>query len=299
LKWSKEGKYKDIFHHTTFVAATNRDLTGAAWLNNTTAALDRLSLPWQRLNGPDHAKELHPTLTGALADNFEGYQNSQAGWADANKAMAQLRDDCIEAGVSFVCGPAGTVTGLNLDSKGRIRSLQTLVQSTIEGEHFVLAAGAWASKLVNMYNSTISTAQVLAFLPLTDTEMNSLKDMPVYINFSSGWFVFPPHQETRTLKMAVHGWGYTRRPDTAEGPQSHHVESTPPLQARREKPRFVPRDGEERLRAGLREILPQLVDRPFERTALCWYTDTPTGDFIMDFHPDHPNLFIAGGGSGQ
>ena len=34
-------------------------------------------------------------------------------------------------------------------------------------------------------------------------------------------------------------------------------------------------------------------------TRLCFYTDTPTGDFLLTHHPDHPGLFLATGGSGH
>lgn len=130
--------------------------------------------------------------------------------------------------------------------------------------------------------------------------MERLRQLPIYINFATGWFNFPPHPDTKMLKIAVHGWGYTRSPDDAEkATMPHHDVSSPPLAAARARRNFAPEDGVARLRAGLREILPELADRPFDRLALCWYTDTPTGDFIIDYHPDHENLFVAGGGSGQ
>ncbi|KAK5202466.1 hypothetical protein LTR41_011788, partial [Exophiala xenobiotica] len=79
-----------------------------AWLNDVKAALSREKLPIKALETAAKAKKLNPTLSGDLADNFTGYQNRQAGWADASKAMIQLGGDCIEAGVSFICGAAGT-----------------------------------------------------------------------------------------------------------------------------------------------------------------------------------------------
>jgi sarcosine oxidase/L-pipecolate oxidase len=47
------------------------------------------------------------------------------------------------------------------------------------------------------------------------------------------------------------------------------------------------------------DLFPQLAPRGFEKVGICWYNDTPTGDFIFDYHPEHKNLFIATGGSGQ
>lgn len=299
LKWSREPRYKGIFYPATYILAMDKTKSGGAWLNDVKAALSREKLPIEALETAAKAKKLNPTLSGDLADNFTGYQNRQAGWADASKAMIQLRDDCIEAGVSFICGAAGTVRGFNADPKGRVRSIRSVANTTVNGDFFILAAGAWTSSLVPMYNSTLSTAQVLGYVHLSDEEMHTLKDLPIYTSFSTGWFNFPPHEDTRTLKMAVHGWGYTRKPNAGEISGDHVNDSAPVARPQRSRPDFVPKDGEERLRQGLREILPEFADRPFEKLAMCWYTDTPTGDFIMDLHPDYSNVFVATGGSGQ
>lgn len=46
-------------------------------------------------------------------------------------------------------------------------------------------------------------------------------------------------------------------------------------------------------------MIPSLSTRPFTKSKLCWYTDTPDGDFIITHHPSHPGLFLATGGSGH
>ena len=61
----------------------------------------------------------------------------------------------------------------------------------------------------------------------------------------------------------------------------------------------IPAEGEAELRLALREMLPALGDRPFESTRICWYTDTPTADFIVDYVPGRKGLFLATGGSGH
>jgi sarcosine oxidase/L-pipecolate oxidase len=45
--------------------------------------------------------------------------------------------------------------------------------------------------------------------------------------------------------------------------------------------------------------LPSLHNRPFSKTRLCWYSDTRTGDFLIDYHPHWQNLFVATGDSGH
>jgi sarcosine oxidase/L-pipecolate oxidase len=32
---------------------------------------------------------------------------------------------------------------------------------------------------------------------------------------------------------------------------------------------------------------------------MCWYCDTVTGDWLVDYHPDYANLFVATGCSGH
>lgn len=274
-KWSQMPKYRDIFRSAPILAAMNNK-SPKPWVEGVTTALSKHDLPFTRLPTADTARQAFPVLSGELASpGFSGYYNTQAGWADAQKAIAQLRDDCIEVGVSFTSGRGGTAMKFERSPSGEITAVHTATGSKIEGEHFVLAAGAWSSGLASMYNSTLSTAQVIAYLPLTEAEMEKYASLPIYANFSTGWFNFPPHEDTRMLKFAVHGWGYTRKPGPREPNAGKSNISLPPLRAAKARPNFAPPDGEDRLRQGLREILPELAERKFDRMAVCWYTDTP------------------------
>lgn len=300
LKWRDEPKYKGIFYPTDYVLASNDNTYGRTWIEKTTAALTSRQLPWTKLEDAAAARRKFPILTGELASpDFTGYHNQHGGWADAAKGISLLRDECLQLGVSFICGRAGTVVGFDTDSDKNIKAAKTLAGTTVTGDVFVLTAGAWATGLVPMYNSALSTAQVLGYIRLTPAEMQKYRDLPIYANFATGWFNFPPHEDTQMLKIAIHGWGYTRTPGSEDLDAVRSNTSAPPLPPRRQRANFAPEDGERRLREGLREMLPELADHPFERLALCWYTDSPTGDFIMDFHVDYKNLFVGSGCSGQ
>ncbi|KAJ5089152.1 hypothetical protein N7532_007836 [Penicillium argentinense] len=300
LKWRDTPKYKGIFYPAPYILVGKTSPYGQDWIAKTTSALNKKKLPWTKLKDAASAKEKFPVLSGELAKpGFFGYHNHQAGWADAAKAISQLRDDCLELGISFICGRQGTVNGFETDSNKTIKAVSTLHGSQVEGDHFILSTGAWCTGLVPMYNSALSTGQVIGYLRLTPEEMKKYQNLPIYANFSTGWFNFPPHEDTNMLKMAIHGWGYTRTPSQEDRTAIKSNPSAPPLIPPRERRNFVPADAETRLRDGLREILPEVADRPFERLAMCWYTDTPSGDFIMDYHPDYSNLFLGGGGSGQ
>lgn len=61
----------------------------------------------------------------------------------------------------------------------------------------------------------------------------------------------------------------------------------------------APLEGQQACRAALKQMLPEMGDRPFTKTRICWYCDTPDGDFLVDWHPKHKGLFLATGGSGH
>ncbi len=53
------------------------------------------------------------------------------------------------------------------------------------------------------------------------------------------------------------------------------------------------------LRAALRPVLPALSEAPVCETAVCLFTNTPDHDFIIDFHPRHPQVLISSPCSGH
>lgn len=299
--WSTSPEYRGIFFPSPFVLTTSTE-PGRVYIRKCIEGLDQLSLAYQSLENPDETRKHFPVLQGPPKEpGYYGYCNRQAGWADAGRAIAYLHNQCIERGISFISGSSGTVVDFVTDTdakSGKIQAVKTKSGHSVEGDLFVVATGAWTTGLLPTYNSMLATGQILGFLKLTEAEMQKYQDLPIYINFTSGWFCFPPHAATGYLKVAVHGWGYTNSA-ADEGKATGSLSSSPPLEPRSQRANFSPEDGVQRLRAGLEEILPELASRDFEKTAVCWYTDTPTGDFVVDYHSDHENLLLATGGSGQ
>lgn len=93
---------------------------------------------------------------------------------------------------------------------GRLTAATTLSGTSFHADLFVLATGAWTSNIANMFGSALATGQVLGFFKLTQAEMQSYRNLPIYQNVSTGWFCFSPHEETGYLKCAIHGKGHTR-----------------------------------------------------------------------------------------
>lgn len=170
----------------------------------------------------------------------------------------------------------------------------------------IVAAGAWSGALVDLRGRAEARGQVLAYVSVTEEERKRLKDMPVLLNLSTGMFAIPPvdntsaspaHPERRTanwaVKVARHAFGYAN--PTTVAPEGEDIVTS--LPAKKFSP--IPAEGEEACRSFLQKTIPWLGDRPFDSTRICWYTDTPTGNFLIDYHPEYEGLFLATGGSGH
>lgn len=300
--WNTHPDYANSFHRTPCVwtaqqsgPANSFQSGGSDFIRKTKDILTSMGQEWHGLENMQALKTKFPAVSGnPIGEGFEGFYNTSAGWADAGVAMAGLRDRAIRAGVNFVTGPHGQVTSLEKGPDGNITAVRTANGGMIRGDKFILATGAWTAGLIPSWNSMVATAQIVGFVRLTAEEIKRLKDLPIIFNLSTGFFSFPPHEESGYLKVACHSYGYT----LSSAVKGQNI-SSPPNPAVSARANFIPVEGRQRLLAGLQEILPQLVARGFEKTALCWYNETPTGDFIFAYHPEHKNLFIATGGTGQ
>ncbi|KAK1759678.1 FAD dependent oxidoreductase [Echria macrotheca] len=228
-----------------------------------------------------------------------GYFNGGSGWADAEASMAWLFDQVVATGrVVFVHGDVvslqshdNSVTGAKL-SDGRMFSADLVV----------LAAGAWTGGLIDLSGQVTATGQVLGYLDLTEAEQEQLGKMPVILNMSSGLFIIPPRN--RMLKIARHAYGYLNPTSLAPLASSTTTPSQPvsyPLTHLTDPSLSIPKEGADDLRRAIQEMvpLPGLAERPFTKTRICWYADTPTADFIVDYHPHWTGLFVATGDSGH
>lgn len=242
--------------------------------------------------------------TGGSSGSW-GYINKNSGWANASASMVWFLDLVRQTRrVEFVTGTVAslehdetTVTGAKL-TDGRVLSAELII----------VAAGAWTGSLIDLAGQSAATGQVMGYVNITETEQERLGNMPVMLNLSTGLFIIPPTD--RVLKVARHAYGYVNPValDTALlplSPQSTTSAPATPVSVPRthitDPALSIPAEGAEDLRRALREMIPwpELRDRPFSKTRLCWYSDTPTADFLIDYHPGWRGLFIATGDSGH
>ncbi|EED19521.1 fructosyl amino acid oxidasesarcosine oxidase, putative [Talaromyces stipitatus ATCC 10500] len=233
-----------------------------------------------------------------------GYFNRGSGWGDAEAGVRFAKKKLDE--MAKVVVRHGEVERLLFDetssssssaSQRRVtgailKDTANGTTSTITADLIILATGAATGRLVDLRGIVDATGQVLAYINITDEEQAQLAHMPTILSFSTGMFIIPPRNNL--LKIARHAYGYLNPSDVPVPGSSQTMRVSLPVH---DLP--IPAEGERACRQALREMLPAFAERPFARTRICWYSDTPTGDFLITYHPSHPNLFLATGGSGH
>jgi sarcosine oxidase len=103
-----------------------------------------------------------------------------------------------------------------------------------------------------------------------------------------------------------------RMPVWADITDQHSAYSIPDIENRgfklafdRHGPEFDPDTGDrvvhglDAAREFLAERFPALAGAPLVESRVCQYENTSSGDFLIDRHPDFPNVWLVGGGSGH
>jgi sarcosine oxidase / L-pipecolate oxidase len=242
--------------------------------------------------------------TGAPFGDW-GYLNKRSGWAHAEKSMSWLYARVVETGrVKFV---GGTVD--RLDVRGsKVTGAKLKDGTVLSADLVVVAAGAWTPSLVDLRGQAVATGQALAYTGINDKEQEKLAKVPVLMNMTQSTFMITP--SNNVVKIGRHAYGYLnpKKVSTAlvvpkkDGDSAFpEITVSQPYTHLDDSKLWIPAEGERDLREGLRRMVPwpELMDRPWTHSRICWYTDTATGDFLITYHPHWDGLFLATGGSGH
>jgi sarcosine oxidase len=147
----------------------------------------------------------------------------------------------------------------------------------------VLAGGAWNPKLLRGLELPLSVERqsVFWFEPGGSRGLYDADRFPIYAyEFKAGTICYGFPRLPRGVKASVmHDGSIVSDPERVD--------------------RQV-RDGEaEPLRAAVRPVLPGLSGAPVRETAVCLFTNTPDHDFVIDFHPDYPQVLVSSPCSGH
>jgi sarcosine oxidase/L-pipecolate oxidase len=273
--WGGQSRY----HETGLVLTAN---TGTGWYVQKSLENVR-KLAGSRLEGLNikHIEELpnqdairratgHSGVSGDT-----GYVNWGAGWADAEAVMRYAIERLLRDSNGRVHLRTGSKVRRLLyepmpaDSSGRSRCTGAMLEddSCVTADFVILAAGAWTPTLIDLKGRAIATGQTLAYLQISDEEERALATKPAVFNMSIGMFIIPPRG--KELKVARHGYGYRnlKKISFAEDGPTEEV-SVPEVDL------HIPAEAEQACRKALAEMIPELGDREFSRTRICWYCDT-------------------------
>ncbi|PIL33411.1 hypothetical protein GSI_04033 [Ganoderma sinense ZZ0214-1] len=131
---------------------------------------------------------------------------------------------------------------------------------------------------------------------LTPEEAKRYRACPVYLDFHTGFYAFPPNRDN-ILKCAVHSGGFTRKIKPLNS--DVHISTPRTVATDGDDGLRIPKSALNGLRASLARIYPDLGRKPFSSTRLCWYTDSPDDNWIIGTHPSITNLVLATSGSGH
>jgi len=205
-----------------------------------------------------------------------GISEPRSGVLMARRAVKTVVERACRSGVEYHAAAA-----LPPAVAGRITELATLSGGRISAGTFVFACGAWLGNIFpELLGSRIfpSRQEVFFFGPPAGSTKFQSPATPTWL-FLKDEFYGMPDIESRGFKLANDRHGPAADPDT----QSRAATSEAIALARE----FLARR------------FPALRDAPLVESRVCQYENTSNGDFLIDRHPAHENVWLAGGGSGH
>jgi glycine/D-amino acid oxidase-like deaminating enzyme len=199
-----------------------------------------------------------------------------AGVLAARRAVRALAADLERRGVRVLRAHAASPS-----ASGTLREVHLDDGSTVTGDLFVFACGAWLPQVFRQLlgGRIRPTRQVVVYFGTSAGDRRFGPDrMPAWIDFPAGIYG-TPDIDGRGVKVGLDDHGPAIDPDRDD--------------------RVADDASVQKARDWLARRLPALTGAPVNETRVCQYENTATGDFLIDRHPDCSNVWIVGGGSGH
>jgi monomeric sarcosine oxidase len=200
-----------------------------------------------------------------------------------------LVEDCVEAHLSAAEAAGAELRidraielgdGCPWSADDRGVRLNLLHNQQMEADRLIVCAGAWASEvLADLAIKLTVLRKSLFWFKTNSTDLDVASGMPVYLfELADGIFYGFPKLDPRGVKVAEHTGGRVVRPGSQD-------RSPDPIE-------------QDRLMKFLKAYLPGATNEVSAHTA-CLYTMSPDEHFIVDRHPQYPDVVFAAGLSGH
>lgn len=215
------------------------------------------------------AKERYPF---SIPDNFEGVLEPEAGYADVEASLEALRSFAGQEGAEL----RGEEALVSWESTGKEVTVVT-TKGEYRARSLVLTTGGWSGEWLKLTSPRLRPRRAPQMWFKSPATYDSIPCFAFDLA-KDFYYGFPPQA----------GWGtklaaYTPIDDIAD---PSHVSPDIPEAAKAEMAGIIQR------------FLPG-VDAHHQREKMCFYTLTPDEDFLLDRHPEFPNVVVATGGSGH
>lgn len=245
--------------------------------------LESLGLAY-RLYGQDELARDFPQFR--LPSGWVALHQADAGILSATRCVETLAAQAVKRGA--VLREKSRVLSVQPDGAGvRVEIDGPAGQQTVLADQAVLAAGPWAGRFLDALGITAAhaaplrvTHQQLTYMEVSETArpLFAADRCPVYIGLPMPYFYgFPIWERPGQVKVAREVDGPAIDPDGERSIDANAVAE-------------VESWAEERLVG----VIPKAVS-----TEKCLYTLSPDGHFLIDRHPNFPQILLAAGFSGR
>lgn len=254
--------------------------TGMLWMGHqgderteaTLKTLAKVGIPHERLGREELEKRFPQISFGPIT--WAVYE-PQAGALFARRGVQTVSRLFQSRGGRVILGKAQAPS-----TKGRVKSI-FVGSDEVAADQFVFACGPWLGKVFPdlLGDRIFTTRQAVFYLgPPSGDARFSPPQLPVWIDFGTEYYGIPD-LETKGFKIAFDKHGPRFDPDSGERvPEAAEIAA---------------------MKAFVADRFPALKDAPVVAAEVCQYENSSNGDFLIDRHPDMPNVLLVGGGSGH
>ncbi|MGD2115807.1 MAG: FAD-dependent oxidoreductase [Acidobacteriota bacterium] len=244
----------------------------------TAETLERLKVPHERLERPELEKRWPQIDFGPIT---WAIHEPESGFLAAFHGVQAVARRALGLGAEFLAGRVAPPTPSPGRSDHRLAALTTDRGETVHAGAFVFACGPWLGRLFpGILGDRLFTSrqEVFHLGPPPGDERFGVGAIPVWADFAEEIYGLPDFKG-RGFKVAVDAHGPPVDPDTVE--------------------RIVTPATSRRVTEYAGRRFPALAGSPIVGGAVCQYTNTSNGDFLIDRHPELENVWLVGGGSGH